>query len=54
MLLYLRKPVPAGILCPTITFSFSPSRSSILAATAASFKTLVVSWNEAAEMNDFV
>jgi len=47
-------PVPAGILCPTITFSFNPSKESILPFIAASFKTLVVSWNEAADINDLV
>lgn len=47
-------PVPAGISDPTITFSFRPSRVSTLPLTAASVRTRVVSWNEAAEMNDFV
>ena len=47
-------PVPAGISLPTITFSFSPTRSSFLPAVAASVKTLVVSWKEAAEIKDFV
>ena len=49
-----RFPVPAGILCPTITFSFNPSRLSTLPLTAASLRTLVVSWKDAAEINDFV
>ena len=52
--LYSRRPVPAGILCPTITFSFNPSRVSSFPLTAASFKTLVVSWKEAAEIKDLV
>src|ERR1041385_4794913 len=47
-------PVPAGISRPTITFSFSPCRLSIRPETAASVRTRVVSWNEAAEMNEFV
>ena len=54
MLSYSLIPVPAGILCPTITFSFNPSKSSTLPATAASLSTFVVSWKEAAEMNDLV
>src|SRR4028118_990474 len=47
-------PVPAGISEPTITFSFSPSRVSTLPLTDASVRTRVVSWNDAAEMNDRV
>jgi hypothetical protein len=47
-------PVPAGTRRPTMTFSLSPCRVSILPATAASVSTLVVSWNDAAEMNDGV
>ena len=47
-------PVPAGIKCPTITFSFNPNKLSTLPANAASFNTLVVSWKEAAEINDLV
>ena len=54
MSLYSRLPVPAGILCPTITFSLRPSRWSTLPLTAASFSTLVVSWKDAAEINDLV
>ena len=54
ILSYSLTPVPAGILCPTITFSLSPSRLSILPFTAASLRTLVVSWNDAAEINDLV
>ena len=48
------EPVPAGMSEPTMTFSFRPSRVSTLPLTAASVRTRVVSWNEAAEMNDFV
>ncbi len=43
-------PVPAGIRRPTMTFSFSPSSISLLPFTAASVRTRVVSWNDAAEM----
>ena len=45
-------PVPAGISRPTMTFSFRPLRVSTLPSTAASVSTRVVSWNEAAEMNE--
>ena len=51
---YALRPVPAGILCPTITFSFKPSKVSTLPFTAASLRTFVVSWNDAAEINDLV
>ena len=37
-----------------MTFSFRPSSVSVLPLTAASVRTRVVSWNEAAEMNDRV
>ena len=37
-----------------MTFSLRPSSVSILALTAASVSTRVVSWNEAAEMNERV
>ena len=37
-----------------ITFSFSPSRRSILPSIEASVSTFVVSWNDAAERNDSV
>src|SRR5512132_4318129 len=47
-------PVPAGISRPTMTFSFRPDRLSVLPDTAASVSTRVVSWNDAAEMNDRV
>lgn len=49
-----RVPVPAGIKWPTMTFSFRPLKKSCFPLTAASFKTLVVSWKEAAEIKDFV
>ena len=47
-------PVPAGINRPTITFSLSPRSSSRLPMIAASVSTRVVSWNDAAEMNESV
>src|SRR5881394_89218 len=47
-------PVPAGIRCPMMMFSFNPSRSSLAPRIAASVNTLVVSWKEAAEINDCV
>src|SRR3989442_943155 len=47
-------PVPAGIRCPMMMFSFRPSRSSLAPRIAASVNTRVVSWKEAAEMNDCV
>ena len=43
-----------GITRPRITFSFSPLRSSLFPQIAASVKTLVVSWNDAADINDSV
>src|SRR5262245_46486310 len=50
MLLYLPTPVPAGISRPMMTFSLRPTRRSTLPLMAASVRTLVVSWNDAAEM----
>src|SRR5581483_3686668 len=50
MLLYFCTPVPAGISRPMMTFSLSPTRRSTLPLIAASVSTLVVSWNDAAEM----
>src|SRR3990172_1305876 len=47
-------PVPAGIRCPMMMFSLSPSKSSLAPLMAASVSTRVVSWNDAAEMNDCV
>ena len=46
------KAVPAGVRWPSITFSFRPKSGSTLLANAASVNTLVVSWKDAAEMND--
>src|SRR5690606_14794383 len=43
-------PVPAGIRLPVITFSFRPVRSSDLPLIDACDSTLVVYWNEAAEI----
>ena len=48
------RPVPAGTSLPTITFSLSPSKLSILPFIDASVKTLVVSWKEAADIKEFV
>ena len=48
------RPVPAGMRRPTMTFSFKPRRSSRLPMIAASVRTRVVSWNDAAEMNESV
>src|SRR5262245_7633768 len=50
MLLYLPTPVPAGISRPMMTFSLRPTRRSTLPLMAASVRTLVVSWKDAAEM----
>src|SRR2546425_829714 len=47
-------PVPAGMRWPMMMFSLSPSRSSFAPRIAASVRTRVVSWNDAAEMNDCV
>src|SRR2546428_280633 len=52
--LFMTAPVPAGISRPTMTFSLSPSSVSALPLTAASVRTRVVSWNDAAEMNERV
>ena len=46
--------VPAGTSLPTITFSFKPFKGSTLPLIAASVNTLVVSWNDAADINDSV
>src|SRR5436305_1344819 len=40
--------------CPMMMFSLSPRRSSRAPRIAASVSTRVVSWNDAAEMNDCV
>ena len=47
-------PVPTGISLPMITFSFRPIKLSILPLMAASVRTFVVSWKEAAERNELV
>ena len=52
--LFLILPVPAGTNLPTITFSFSPSKESVFPFIEASVKTLVVSWNDAADINELV
>ena len=52
--LFLILPVPAGTNLPTITFSFRPFSGSTFPLIAASVRTLVVSWNDAAEINDSV
>ena len=49
-----QSPWRAGISFPMITFSFRPRRRSVLPSSAASVRTLVVSWNEAADRNDSV
>ena len=51
---FMPAPVPAGMRRPTITFSLSPISVSFLPSTAACVSTRVVSWNEAAEMNERV
>ena len=53
-LLYLSSPVPAGMSLPMMTFSFKPISWSSLPLIAASVRTFVVSWNEAAERKDSV
>src|SRR5438477_228246 len=47
-------PLPAGIRWPMMMFSLRPRRSSLAPRMAASVSTRVVSWNDAAEMNDCV
>ena len=47
-------PVPTGISLPMITFSFRPTRGSILPLIAASVRTFVVSWKDAADMKELV
>ena len=44
-----RKPVPAGISLPIMTFSFRPMRRSSLPAIAAPANTLMVCWKELAD-----
>ena len=47
-------PVPAGISLPIRTFSFRPISGSILPLIAASVRTFVVSWKEAADRKELV
>jgi hypothetical protein len=47
-------PVPAGMSLPMMTFSLRPTRESDRAWIAASVRTLVVSWKEAADSHDSV
>ena len=47
-------PVPAGMSLPMMTFSFSPMSVSDLPSMAASVRTRVVSWKEAADSHDSV
>ena len=47
-------PVAAGISLPMMTFSLRPFRRSILPSRAASVRTFVVSWNDAADRNESV
>ena len=51
---FITLPVPAGTRRPTITFSFNPSKLSTLPETAASVRTRVVSWKDAADIKDLV
>ena len=46
---YIARPLPAGISLPMMTFSLRPTRWSTLPLMAASVRTLVVSWKEAAD-----
>ena len=52
--LYFLRPVPAGISLPKSTFSFRPISGSIFPLIAASVRTLVVSWKDAADRKEFV
>ena len=45
----MNDPVPQGTSLPTITFSLRPCKLSTFPDTAASVRTLVVYWNDAAE-----
>src|SRR6056297_2188866 len=47
-----RTVLPSGMRCPIITFSLSPRRASLLPAIAAFVNTRVVSWKDAADMNE--
>ena len=48
------KPEPAGMSLPIITFSLRPCRRSFLPEMAASVRTRVVSWKDAAARNESV
>ena len=52
--MYSMMPVPAGISLPMMTFSFRPLSGSTLPLIAASVRTRVVYWKEAADMNESV
>ena len=52
--IYSMIPVPAGMSLPMITFSFKPLSGSTLPLIAASVRTRVVSWKEAADMKESV
>ena len=54
MFRYCLRPVAAGMSLPMITFSLRPLSRSTLPSIAASVRTFVVSWNEAADRNDSV
>ena len=54
ILRYLFIPVPAGISLPMITFSFIPMSGSTLPLMAASVRTFVVSWKDAADRKELV
>src|SRR5438093_800161 len=48
------RPVPAGMSLPMMTFSLSPSSRSFWPIVAASVRTRVVSWNDAAARKELV
>ena len=52
--MYFLIPVPAGINLPIITFSLIPLSLSSFPSIADSVRTLVVSWNDAADRNESV
>ena len=51
---YFDRPVPAGMSFPMMTFSLRPTSGSLLPWSAASVRTRVVSWNDAADSHDSV
>ena len=51
---YRGRPVPAGMSLPMMTFSLRPSSGSLRPLIAASVRTRVVSWNEAADSHESV